>query len=165
MSVSALRVAGVDPGLNATGYGVIDLRPGKITLVEAGVVRTTAEHPLAERLNTLYEGLAEVLREFEPRAVAVEQLYSHYAHPRTAVLMAHARGVVLLAAANLHLPVFSYSATAIKRAVSGSGRASKRLIQNAVQQRLGLRTLPEPPDVADALAAALCHGTRHLGGR
>ena len=168
MQSTALRVAGIDPGLNTTGYGILDYLPGrprKIAVLEAGVVRTSPKQPLPERLSFLHQELAAVFREFSPQAVAVEQLYSHYAHPRTAVLMAHARGVALLAAAELQLPVHDYGATAIKRAVAGSGSASKALIQRAVQQRLGLGEIPEPPDVADALAVALCHGTRATGGQ
>jgi crossover junction endodeoxyribonuclease RuvC len=95
--------------------------------------------------------------QFRPQAVAVEQLYAHYDHPRTAILMAHARGVVFLAAAQRGVPVISYNATRIKKTVTGNGRAPKDQVQRAVQRELGLAALPEPPDVADALAAALCH--------
>jgi crossover junction endodeoxyribonuclease RuvC len=89
--------------------------------------------------------------------MVVEQLYAHYQHPRTAILMAHARGVVLLAAGQTGLPVISYNATRIKKTVTGSGRAGKDQVQRTIQRELGLGALPEPPDVADALAAALCH--------
>ncbi|NCO42933.1 MAG: crossover junction endodeoxyribonuclease RuvC [Armatimonadetes bacterium CG_4_10_14_3_um_filter_66_18] len=164
MPSAVLRVAGIDPGLNATGYGILDFHARKIALVEAGVVRTSTKQPLAERLSLLHQELALVFQEFQPDAVSVEEVYSHYAHPRTAVLMAHARAVALLAAADRAIAVHSYGATLIKRAVSGSGKASKQLIQAAVKQRLGLTALPEPPDVADALAAALCHGQRVRGG-
>ena len=88
--------------------------------------------------------------------MAVEQLYAHYNHPRTAILMGHARGVIFLAAAQRGLTVCSYNATSIKKTITGSGRASKEQIQLAVRRELGLVKTPEPPDVADALAAALC---------
>ena len=99
----------------------------------------------------------EVLEQFRPEVVVVEQLYAHYDHPRTAILMAHARGVIFLAAAQRGLPVVSYNATRIKKTITGNGRASKEQVQRTIQRELGLAELPEPPDVADALAAALCH--------
>jgi crossover junction endodeoxyribonuclease RuvC len=89
--------------------------------------------------------------------MVVEQLYAHYAHPRTAILMGHARGAILLAAAERGLQTASYSATRIKKTITGSGRATKDQIQRTIQRELGLREPPEPPDVADALAIALCH--------
>jgi crossover junction endodeoxyribonuclease RuvC len=89
--------------------------------------------------------------------MALEELYSHYSRPKTAILMGHARGVICLAAAQAGVPVIPYSATRIKRIVTGSGRASKAQVQRAVQSELRLDTLPDPPDVADALAIALCH--------
>ncbi len=158
--VPPARVLGVDPGLNVTGYAVLEQRARGPFVCEAGIVRTaegrkTAD--MAERLNALYNGIVEVLDQYRPGAVAVEQLYAHYDHPRTAILMAHARGVIFLAAGQRGLPVVSYNATRIKKTVTGNGRASKEQVQYTVQRELGLARLPEPPDVADALAAALCH--------
>ena len=100
--------------------------------------------------------ISAILNEHHPEVVAVEQLYSHYNHPRTAILMGHARGVILLAAARLGIEVRSYSATRIKRYLTGNGRASKTQVQRAIQVTLSLSSLPEPADVADALAIALC---------
>src|SRR5262249_4304003 len=102
-------------------------------------------------------GIVEVIEQFRPDVVAVEQLYAHYNHPRTAILMAHARGVIFLAAGLRGLPVVSYSATRIKKTITGNGHASKDQEQRTIQRELGLDKLPEPADVADALAAALCH--------
>jgi crossover junction endodeoxyribonuclease RuvC len=156
----AARVLGVDPGLHVTGYAVLEDRGGVPRVVEAGIVRSAGGREptdMARRLQCLYDGIVEVLDQFRPAAVAVEQLFAHYEHPRTAVLMAHARGVLLLAAAQRGVPVESYNATRIKKTVTGSGRASKEQVQRTVMRELGLPQLPEPPDVADALAAALCH--------
>jgi len=156
-----MRILGIDPGLQRTGYGVIDV--DGVTpphLVEAGVVRTDPDAPLPSRLAEIETGLAAVLAEFRPEAVAVEQLYSHYAHPRTAILMGHARGVMLLVAARAGVPVTSYAATKIKKALVGGGHASKDQMQRAIQSVFRLKEPPEPPDVADALAAALCHAYR-----
>jgi crossover junction endodeoxyribonuclease RuvC len=154
------RILGIDPGLQVTGYGVIEAGPRGPLVREAGVVkssegRTPAD--MAARLVSLYNGIVEVLEEFRPGVVAVEQLFAHYAHPRTAILMAHARAVLMLAAGQRGLPVLSYNATLIKKTITGSGRAAKDQVQRTIQRELGLARLPEPADVADALAVALCH--------
>jgi crossover junction endodeoxyribonuclease RuvC len=155
------RILGLDPGLQITGYGVLEVTPAGVRVCEAGVVRGTehgrAKADMARRLTNLYTGIVEVIEQYQPRAMAVEQLYAHYQHPRTAILMGHARGVLLLAAGLHGIPVTSYNATRIKKTITGHGRASKVQMQHAMLRELGLPTLPEPPDVADALAAALCH--------
>jgi crossover junction endodeoxyribonuclease RuvC len=158
--MSALRILGVDPGLNTTGYAVIEDQSGAPKLVEAGMIRTAerrATPDMAERLKTLYDGVIEVIDQFVPTALAIEQLYAHYDHPRTAILMAHARGTILLAAGQRGLSVTNYAATRIKKAITGSGRAGKEQIQLAMLREFRLREMPEPHDVADALAIALCH--------
>jgi crossover junction endodeoxyribonuclease RuvC len=154
------RVLGIDPGLQVTGYGVIEPGPQHLVVCEAGIIRSdegSAKADMAGRLRSLYDGLLGVIEQFQPEAVAVEQLYAHYQHPRTAILMGHARGVIFLAAAQRDLPVLSYNATRIKKSITGSGRASKDQMQRAIQRELGLAKIPQPPDVADALAVALCH--------
>lgn len=157
-----MRFLGIDPGLERTGYGVLDVAaPGAPPrLVEAGVIRTRREDDLADRLLEIRVGLAAVLEEFRPDAAAVEALYAHYKHPRTAILMGHARGVVFLAAAEAGVPVASYNATKVKKSLVGSGHASKMQMQRAIQSAFGLAEPPEPADVADALAVALCHAHR-----
>ena len=157
-----VRIMGIDPGLRVTGYGVIALTSNRLSLVEAGVVRSHAEAPLSERLDALYLGMGEAMDDLSPDVIAVEELYSHYGHPRTAILMGHARGVVLLAAARRGLPLTSYAPTAVKRALTGSGQAGKEMVQRAIRERLGLSIVPQPADVADALAVAVCHAQRTL---
>jgi crossover junction endodeoxyribonuclease RuvC len=152
-----LRVLGVDPGLHTTGYGVLEWRAGGPVICEAGVVRSRAHAALETRLAEIYAGVLDVLQSFPPQAVAVEELYSHYERPRTAILMGHARGVICLAAATAQVPVRHYAATQVKRLLTGSGRASKSQVQQAVCREFALAAPPEPPDVADALAIALCH--------
>jgi len=152
-----MLILGIDPGLRITGYGAIALAGPTIELREAGVIRVPEKGGLETRLYELAQGLREVMAAVGPEAVVVETLYSHYQHPRTAILMGHARGLVLLAAAELNLPVFDYPATRIKKALTGNGRAGKNQIQRAIVTTLGLAKVPEPPDVADALAVALCH--------
>jgi crossover junction endodeoxyribonuclease RuvC len=151
------RILGIDPGLNITGYGVIEPNGAKAALCEAGVIRSTAGGDLATRVREVFEGVSEVVEQYRPQVMVVEQLYAHYKHPRTAILMGHARGAIFLAAALRDVEVVSYAATRIKRTITGHGRASKEQVQRTIQQELGLAEVPEPPDVADALAGALCH--------
>lgn len=152
-----MNVLGIDPGLNTTGYGVLAMSAGGVRLVEAGVVRSTQGCSLPERVCEIHDGVAEVIASLKPEAVAIEELYSHYERPRTAILMGHARGVICLAAAAAGVPVSDYAATRVKKTLTGNGRAPKHQMQAAIQQELGLASAPEPADVADALAIALCH--------
>jgi len=153
-----MRILGIDPGLQITGYGVVDWRPVNPVLIDGGVVRLTPKTPLADRLIELEQELDSIVAEHKPEVCAVEQLYSHYAHPRTAILMGHARGVILLVARRHSLRIEQFAANRIKQSVTGNGHASKVQMQRAVQSQWNLPNLPEPPDVADALAVALCCG-------
>jgi len=150
-------VLGIDPGLNTTGYGLLDFVEKQPQLVEAGVVRGRKGASLAERVAEIHAGVADVIESLKPEVMAIEELYTHYARPTTAILMGHARGVIVLAAAQAGIPVVSYAATQIKKTITGNGHAAKWQIQEAIRHELGLAELPEPPDVADALAIALCH--------
>jgi crossover junction endodeoxyribonuclease RuvC len=152
----AFRILGLDPGLQLTGYAVIESNGRSPVICEAGVIRGDESKEMPQRLRILHDGVLEIIDQFRPGVVVVEQLYAHYAHPRTAILMGHARGVLLLAAGERGLDVVSYNATAIKKTITGNGRASKEQMQYAIQRELGLEKPPEPPDVADALAVALC---------
>jgi crossover junction endodeoxyribonuclease RuvC len=155
-----VRILGIDPGLNITGYGVLERNeknPKQPRVIEAGVVRGAVKQPLPDRLAEIHAGVAEVIATLKPDVMALEQLYSHVAHPRTSILMGHARGVICLAAAEAGIPVVHYPATQIKRILTGNGRASKEQMQMAIQRELRLDDMPEPPDVADALAVAVCH--------
>jgi len=152
-----MRILGIDPGLQRTGYGLIDVAAGDAALVEAGVVRADARKTLEARLKEIYDGVSGVLGEFRPDVAVVEELFSTYSHPKTAILMGHARGVIFLAAAEAGVPVVSYAPNRIKQAVTNSGHADKQQVQRAVQAAFRLAKPPQPPDVADALAIALCH--------
>lgn len=147
---------GVDPGLQVCGYAVIRREGAHEKLLEAGVIRTNGEKSLEERLDQIAGDFSSLLDKFHPAIVAVEELYAHYKHPRTAILMGHARGVILQLAASAGAQVRHFSATRIKKSLTGSGRAGKAQMQRAIQSTLGLPRLPEPPDVADAIAIALC---------
>jgi crossover junction endodeoxyribonuclease RuvC len=152
-----MKVLGIDPGLNTTGYGVLDFAAGQPRLVEAGIVRGKTGGMLSERVREIHDGVADVIATLKPQVLAIEELYTHYERPTTAILMGHARGVILLAAAEASIPVASYRATQIKKTITGNGHAAKWQIQEAIRRELNLEKLPEPPDVADALAIALCH--------
>src|SRR4051794_32013705 len=143
------RVLGIDPGLSVTGYAVVEPGVGGPRVVEAGVIRAGRDaRALATRLDTIHRGILEVLDAFPPSAVALEQVHSHARFPRTAILMGHARGVIVLAAALRGVPVSGYAATRIKKSLTGSGRAPKAQMQHAIRTELGLQALPEPHDVA-----------------
>jgi crossover junction endodeoxyribonuclease RuvC len=157
-----MRILGIDPGLQITGYGVIEYKsPSPVArpaLIDAGVIRLKPKTSIPERLVELEIELDELLDESKPDVVAVEQLYSHYGHPRTAILMGHARGVILLAAQRRGLRIEQFAANRIKQSLTGFGHASKVQMQRAIQSLWNLKEPPEPPDVADALAVALCAG-------
>ena len=153
-----MRILGIDPGLRISGYGVVDFGLGQPRLVDGGVIRLTVKASLAARLVELESELNGLFDEFKPDICAVEQLYSHYNHPRTAILMGHARGVILLAAERRKVRIEQFSANRIKQAVVGHGHAGKSQVQKAIQQIWRLKSPPQPPDVADALAVALCCG-------
>ncbi len=152
-----VRILGIDPGLNVTGYGVLEVATLGPKLCEAGVIRGKTRGSLTARLLEIHTGLSEVIAALQPTAMALEQLYSHYDRPRTSILMGHARGVICLAAAQAGIPVVDYSSTQIKKILTGNGHAPKLQIQQSVQLELRLDVIPKPPDVADALAVALCH--------
>jgi crossover junction endodeoxyribonuclease RuvC len=159
---SQQRILGIDPGLNVTGYGVLEESPRGLQLVEAGVIRGRSRGSLTARVQEIYDGVREVIVSLRPHVLALEELYSHYKRPKTAILMGHARGVICLAGAQAGIRVVHYPATQIKRILTGNGRAPKSQMQLSIRRELQLPELPEPADVADALAVALCH---HYLGR
>jgi crossover junction endodeoxyribonuclease RuvC len=151
------KILGIDPGLNITGYSVLATDGNQFSIVEAGIIRSRAKDPLGVRLKEIHDGLSEVLTRLKPDCVGLEELYSHYARPTTAIIMGHARGVICLACAEHDLEVHSYAATQIKKVMTGNGRAPKAQVQQAVATQLNLVSIPEPADVADAAAIAICH--------
>ncbi len=153
-----MRILGIDPGLQVCGYACLETGGDKDALIEAGVFQTDNDLAIEARLNQIAEDIKSLLEKFRPDVVAVEELYSHYAHPKTAILMGHARGVILQRCAEAAIEVRSFSATRIKKSLTGNGRASKEQMQRTIQTILSLPDVPEPSDVADAIAAALCCG-------
>lgn len=158
IAAAGSRIIGVDPGLQCTGYAVIECGSfgGDGRLVEAGVIRLTPRTAIELRLLELSESLDQILIQQRPAILACEQLYSHYKHPRTAILMGHARGVILALAAGRGLRTLHIASTHVKRTLTGNGHAGKAQMQRAVAAALRLPRLPEPHDVADAIAIAVC---------
>jgi crossover junction endodeoxyribonuclease RuvC len=155
-----MRFLGIDPGLHLTGYGCVELRAAGPALIEGGVLRFGPRQPVAVRLHQLFDDLCGLLEELEPDRVVVEKVFSHVRHPRTSILMGHARGVVLLAAQRRGIELDELAATEVKLAIAGNGHASKHQVQRAVMAQCRLAAPPDPPDVADAIAIALCSARR-----
>lgn len=151
-----MRILGIDPGTGTTGFGVIDVKRGKPSMLAGGVIRTKPNTPLPERLKIIHNDLVGLIREFEPEVMSVEKLFFAQ-NVTTAIAVSHARGVVLLAGEEAGLQIYEYTPLQIKQAMTGYGRASKAQIQEMVRVMLGLKVRPTPDDAADALAAALCH--------
>lgn len=154
------RILGIDPGLRTTGYGVIEFAGGRSRLIEAGVVSPKVSHTLEQRLHELHEGISAVVASTSPTVMVIEELYTTYKNPMTAIMMGHARGVLCLAGAQHNVPVHTLAHSLVKRALIGSGAARKDQVNQMVTQMLGLRRRPEPNDVSDALALALAFCNR-----
>lgn len=151
-----MLVLGIDPGTAITGYGLVREDEAGLALVGCGVITTPAGRPLAERLQTIYQGLADVARRHQPEQAAVEELFFSR-NARTALSVGHARGVALLALADAGLTIHEYKPLEIKQAITGYGGADKRQVQEMVRLLLNLDQVPQPDDAADAVAVAVCH--------
>jgi crossover junction endodeoxyribonuclease RuvC len=149
-------VLGIDPGLTRTGYGVATRSGGRVRAVAAGVIRTSSDDSIEQRLATLAQELRSIIDEHEPTAVALETVFTNR-NRQTAISVGRASGVALLVAGEAGVPVTEYTPTAIKLAVTGSGSADKQAMQQMVARRYGLKEAPRPADAADALGIALCH--------
>lgn len=150
-------ILGVDPGLNATGYGLIAASPDRLQIVAAGVITPPAKQPISRRLRQLHEALDRIIALRRPGLMVIEALFTHHQYLTTAALMAHARGVACLAAAQHQLPLVEYLPTRVKKAVTGYGVASKQQISKAVGMWLGVDASEWAADVTDALALAITH--------
>jgi crossover junction endodeoxyribonuclease RuvC len=151
-----MRILGIDPGTGILGFGVIEADKGKAQLVDAGVIRTPAKEDDAVRLKTIFEEITDIIAQTKPQEMAVEKLFFAQ-NVTTAMTVAQARGVVLLAGKQANLDIFEYTPLQIKQALTGYGRAEKKQIQEMVRVILKLQTVPKPDDCADALAAAITH--------
>ena len=159
-----MRILGIDPGLDITGYGIIEDAKGSLSVIEAGIIRTSHKNPLSDRLSTIYNQLSELIHSIRPDVCVVEKLYSHYKHPMTAILMGHARGAVILCCSINKIKIIDYPAKTAKRAITGNGNASKSQVQRVINSILNLKDLNRPLDVTDALALSLTY-IRHSKNR
>jgi len=150
-------VLGIDPGTAVTGYGLVLRREdGSLSLLECGVIRTSSKEPLPFRIREIFLGIQEIIDRFGPGSMAVEDVFQGK-NVRSALTLGHARGAILLAAALQDLFIAEYSPREIKKAVVGTGNATKHQVAYMVQRHLHLKTPPAPADAADGVAAALCH--------
>ena len=157
-----MRILGIDPGLRRTGYACVKInaRSAEPTLIEAGVLRIATTGPLHARLLQIRTELLEVLADLKPDHAAVETLFSHVKHAQTAIIMGHARGVLLATLAEKHLHITEFAPKEVKRSVTGNGNATKEQVRRAVMAQCGLRTLKGPHDASDAMAIALTAARR-----
>ena len=147
-------ILGIDPGTAATGYGLIK-KNGELKLIEYGCIKTSASLTTAERLKELSNQLNDLIKEHKPDMTAVEDIF-FFKNLKTAIKVSQARGVILLAAANLNIPVFEYTPLQVKQAITSYGRAEKIQVQKMVKALLNLKEIPKPDDASDALAVAIC---------
>ena len=157
-----MRVLGIDPGLRVAGYGCIDATDSsnRSTLVEAGAIKLNTKKSVSFRLAQLYKDIQEVIDELKPDLMAVETIFTHERQVASATILGYARGVILLAGGQASLPLIGLTPAEIKKSITGNGRASKSQIQQAIASTLQLKIVPEPPDVADALAIAITAAVR-----
>ena len=159
-----MRIIGIDPGYAIVGVGVVDYVKNKFYPVKFGAVDTPAGTPFEERLRIIYDTIKEVIAETKPECMSIERLYFN-SNQKTAIDVAEARGVILLAAIQAGIPIFEYTPLQIKQSLVGYGRAEKIQVQTMVSSLLNIDFIPKPDDAADALAVAICHAhSGKLGG-
>lgn len=151
-----MRIIGIDPGTGILGFGVIEVIEGKIKMIDAGVVTTPAHTPLDVRLEDIFDSLNTIIKQTKPDSMSIEKLFFAQ-NVTTAMSVAHARGVAMLAGRKAKLPIAEYTPLQIKQSVTGYGKADKKQVQEMVRIQLGLAKVPKPDDCADALAASITH--------
>lgn len=151
-----MRILGIDPGLAIMGYGLIEENASRLKMLDYGAVYTDAGMPFPERLNCIFDGLSRLIEEMKPDSVAFEELFFSK-NVKTALFVAHARGVAMMAAFKKNCALYEYTPLQVKQAITGYGRAEKMQMQSMVKMLLNLREIPKPDDAADALALAICH--------
>lgn len=153
-----MRIIGIDPGTGILGFGVVEVLGNKLTMIDAGVIKTPAHTPLDERLEEIFDGLTEIIAETRPDIMSIEKLF-FARNVTTAMSVSHARGVAMLTGRKAKLPIAEYTPLQIKQTLTGYGKADKKQVQEMVRLQLGLKEVPKPDDAADALAAAITHAS------
>lgn len=156
-------IMGIDPGFAITGFGVVEYKGNKFSVLDYGAITTDASMKMSQRLLILHNRLEEIIYKHKPDAIAIEELFFNK-NIKTALTVGHGRGVAVLAAAQSGVEIFEYTPLQVKQSVVGYGRAEKAQIQQMVKAILNLSAIPKPDDVADALAVAICHGNSHRMG-
>lgn len=157
-----MRIIGIDPGYAIMGWGILDLKGNKFSVVDYGSITTDAGVEAAKRLQHIYAELGAIIAKYQPEEAAIEELFFNN-NAKTVILVGEARGIAVLACANAGLEISEYTPLQIKQALVGYGRADKKQVQSMVKAILNLKEVPKPDDTADAVAAAICHG--HSRGR
>lgn len=152
-----MRILGIDPGVATIGFGLIEADRANVRLLQYGVITTPAGLPLSNRLYQISQDMSQLLEQFKPREVAVEELFFSK-NITTGIAVAHGRGVILLEAERAGIPAYEYTPMQVKQAVAGYGGANKRQVMLMTQRLLKMKSVPRPDDAADALAIAICHG-------
>ena len=152
-----MRILGIDPGYAIVGYGIVDYQKNCFNVVGYGAITTKAKTPFEDRLSVIYEDMLEILKKYKPDRLSIEKLYFN-TNSTTAIDVAQARGVIVLAAKQMGVKINEYTPLQVKQAVTGYGRAEKHQIMEMVKNLLCLKTVPKPDDTADALAVAICDG-------
>lgn len=152
-----MRIIGIDPSLNCTGFGILENNGEDTKIISAGIVKTSSKELIQQRLNKIYSHTLDIIKEYKPHILVLEEIYSHYRYPAIAILLGYARGAICLACGQTKIPIKNYSAKRVKKAITGSGNASKRQVQQMIQRLLNLKEMPKPNDVSDALALALTY--------
>ena len=155
-----MRIIGIDPGYAIMGWGILDLKGNKFSVVDYGSITTYAGVDAAKRLQHIYAELGAIIAKYEPEEAAIEELFFNN-NAKTVILVGEARGIAVLACANAGLEISEYTPLQIKQALVGYGRADKKQVQAMVKAILNLKEVPRPDDTADAVAAAICHGHSH----
>jgi len=150
-----LRILGIDPGFAIVGFGVVDYVGNKFSVIDFGAVTTNAGDDIFYRLKLIYDEVVELIKRVKPDCVAIEELFFN-TNSKTAITVAEARGILIIAALNAGIPVFEYTPLQVKQAVTGYGRADKNQVQQMIKILLNLEKIPKPDDAADALAIAIC---------
>lgn len=159
-----MKIIGIDPGTGILGFGVIEVKGNTFSMVTGGVITTPAHTPLDERLEEIFDGLTEIIKETKPDVMSIEKLFFAQ-NVTTAISVSHARGVAMLTGRKARLEIAEYTPLQIKQTLTGYGRADKKQMQEMVKLQLGLQSVPKPDDAADALAAAITHALMTRGSK
>jgi len=152
-----MKILGIDPALSVTGYGLIESKNNKLSLLTSGVIITSVKKDYNFRLNQIYSQILNIIKQFTPEVMVVEKMYIHFRHPTTAYILGQVKGVISLLSAQTEVPLYEYAPTRIKKSLLGVGQASKYQVQRMVMELLKIKDVPNYTDITDALAVAIAH--------